>query len=227
MRKIIGVGVALCLAAFASLAVSALAAPGAQTVDLDFHEAVTAEHPNDGAAGPVTAPEALTAGQQFLLVVRGTVSAYNVALWEQPTGWKLCGSPEPAPLFASPFVTNGKVGTDAEFNFGRPLQSNQSCAAFPRHQVLFEMDLGDGFQHYEPRGGTPSAPASDHQYTYQVTGRGQPISFREVDTNTNDNYGVYRITIMGADSCKNGGWQNFPGLTFRNQGECVSYFNHA
>ena len=27
----------------------------------------------------------------------------------------------------------------------------------------------------------------------------------------------------GADQCKNGGWQNFEGLTFKNQGDCVSY----
>lgn len=36
------------------------------------------------------------------------------------------------------------------------------------------------------------------------------------------------FTFESADSCKNGGWQNFtsaPG-PFRNQGECVSYFEH-
>lgn len=28
------------------------------------------------------------------------------------------------------------------------------------------------------------------------------------------------------DQCKNGGWQNFSSLNFRNQGACVSYVNH-
>jgi hypothetical protein len=28
------------------------------------------------------------------------------------------------------------------------------------------------------------------------------------------------------DQCKKGGWRNFTNPTFRNQGQCVSYFNH-
>ncbi len=28
------------------------------------------------------------------------------------------------------------------------------------------------------------------------------------------------------EQCKNGGWRNFNNPTFRNQGDCVSYFNH-
>ena len=29
----------------------------------------------------------------------------------------------------------------------------------------------------------------------------------------------------GADQCKNGGWQDYEGLTFKNQGDCVSYLS--
>lgn len=37
-------------------------------------------------------------------------------------------------------------------------------------------------------------------------------------------------TPASKDDCKNGGWQNFAtssGTPFKNQGQCVSYFNHA
>ena len=27
--------------------------------------------------------------------------------------------------------------------------------------------------------------------------------------------------------CKHGGWKHFSSPTFKNQGQCVSYFNHA
>jgi hypothetical protein len=29
------------------------------------------------------------------------------------------------------------------------------------------------------------------------------------------------------DQCKNGGWATFTNPTFKNQGDCVSYTNHA
>lgn len=29
---------------------------------------------------------------------------------------------------------------------------------------------------------------------------------------------------VGTDACKDGGWMNFPGYSFRNQGDCVSFF---
>jgi len=29
------------------------------------------------------------------------------------------------------------------------------------------------------------------------------------------------------DQCKKGGWQNFPGLGFRNQGDCIHFFNEG
>jgi hypothetical protein len=56
-----------------------------------------------------------------------------------------------------------------------------------------------------------------------VSDSGTPTQSVEID-NTMVNNTTY--AYESADSCKNGGWQNFttaPG-PFRNQGECVSYF---
>jgi hypothetical protein len=58
-----------------------------------------------------------------------------------------------------------------------------------------------------------------------VSDAGNPTQVVVID-NTMVNNTTY--TYESADSCKNGGWRNFtsaPG-PFRNQGECVSYFQH-
>ena len=47
-----------------------------------------------------------------------------------------------------------------------------------------------------------------------------------------DNSGAWSATVTvttpppaptSADDCKDGGWQNYPGLGFKNQGDCVSF----
>jgi hypothetical protein len=46
--------------------------------------------------------------------------------------------------------------------------------------------------------------------------------------NTNVNGTIYTYEPNSPEDCKNGGWQNFtfsPG-PFKNQGQCVSYFEH-
>ena len=45
-----------------------------------------------------------------------------------------------------------------------------------------------------------------------------------------DGLSLESSTLVGPptskEQCKNGGWRNFNNPTFRNQGDCVSYFNH-
>ncbi len=45
-----------------------------------------------------------------------------------------------------------------------------------------------------------------------------------------DGLSLESSTLVGPptskEECKNGGWRNFNNPTFRNQGDCVSYFNH-
>ncbi len=205
-----------------------LAAPavaGAETVMLDTFEAGTPAMPmGDGAAGPVSTATPVAAGTVALVSVRGTMSAFRAHLWAPAPGFHICGTPEPAPLFPSPGIVNGPVGTDSEFNFARPRPNSVFCAVFPNHQVQFQIQIntGGGYQHYEPVAGVPAAPSSSHEYVYALAGTGEPLRFRQLDGNTDDNYGQYQITVLTKDGCKKGGWAAFG--VFKNQGDCVSYF---
>jgi hypothetical protein len=49
-------------------------------------------------------------------------------------------------------------------------------------------------------------------------------------TNVVVNGSVQQVQVgppTSKDQCKNGGWKSFNNPTFKNQGQCVSYFNHA
>ncbi len=45
-----------------------------------------------------------------------------------------------------------------------------------------------------------------------------------------DGLSLESSTLIGPptskEQCRDGGWQTFNNPTFRNQGDCVSYFNH-
>ncbi len=182
-----------------------------------------------GAAGPVSTTGNLQANKLYLIRVQGDFSAYPYNLWNQPAGsyWVTCGSPEAAPIFPSPTQpqTNEPVGADAEFVFAA-VEPAFCHHTYPLTNTDFQMNLGDGFVHYEPFGffGPPTSPTPDHAYWYVVKGQGAPASFEQIDSNTTDNYGQFHITVLGpGDSCKQGNWTGFG--VFRNQGDCVSYFS--
>jgi hypothetical protein len=197
------------------------AASAGETFSLDSYEAVTLAHPNDGAAGPVSSAASLAAGELYLVTVRGTSSAFRAPLWTAANR-KTCGASEPAPLVASPLTANGQVGLDSEFEFARTVPKAAGCAAYPRPQTLFELNTGSGFLNYAPWSGQPAGLAASHQYSYLLQGSGVPLSVRIEDSNTDDNYGVYSITILDKDGCKGGGWVAYG--VFKNQGDCVSFF---
>lgn len=193
---------------------------GSESLALDTYSPL-----HTGAAGPVSSQGSLQSNALYVVRVQGTFSAYLPSLWAgsgEPAAVP-CGTPESAPLFASPAgPMTGPVGQDAETIYAA-IEKYGCRNAYPRHYTNFQMNLGSGFAHYEPFGGAVSSPSADHTYTYVVTGQGSPIEFEQIDSNTTDNYGQYRISItLGTDFCKNGGWQTFG--VFRNQGDCVSYF---
>ncbi len=234
MRKGIPMAVITAIASL-TMAAPAMATGGStsgisiEQFKLDFYEAGTVTQPlGDGAAGPVSTSKVIPNGKVAIVAVRGTVSAFNAVQWTAPPGIHLCGTPEPAPIFQSPGTTNGAVGTDAEFNFARPFPNSTFCPpAFPRHHTLFQMDFGDGFAHYEPIGGQPTAVSNTwfgpHVYFYAVMGQGQKARFQELDGNTVDNYGQYRITVLTLGGCKSGGWL-ITGK-FKSEKECTSFLS--
>ncbi len=101
--------------------------------------------------------------------------------------------------------------------------SNTGNLASPTN-LVDATQIGGGY--YEPYGQVQitygSLVITD---LFIVSDNGNPTQSVEID-NTMVNNTTY--TYESADSCKNGGWQNFttaPG-PFKNQGQCVSYFAH-
>jgi hypothetical protein len=125
-------------------------------------------------------------------------------------------------MFPSPVgYGTGPVGQDAETVFAA-IEPFSCTRTPPAEYTGFQMNLGSGFMHYEPVTGATNTPSPDHSYTYVLMGQGQPISFEQLDSRTDDNYGEYHITVTPAtDSCKKGGWQGYG--VFKNQGDCVSW----
>jgi hypothetical protein len=169
-----------------------------ETLVLDAREAS-----NDGAAGPVSTSHVLDSHHSFLVTVQGTFSLWPPSTWTTPST-VLCGRPEKVPQTASPGTTNGWVGADAEILFAVPLAPGGDCSqlaslGYPRHPGSFQVDLGTGFSHIEPLGGTPSDPYPAHRYRYLVQGRDGLARFEWVDTATGDNYGVLTITVEQAN----------------------------
>src|SRR4051812_42419096 len=72
------------------------AASADETLTLDTHES-----PTDGFAGPVSTTQPLTAGQDYVVTVTGTWSAYPPKQWERsPNSGEttVCGTPEAHPM---------------------------------------------------------------------------------------------------------------------------------
>jgi hypothetical protein len=173
-----------------------------------------------GYAGPATTAATLLAGKAYAVVVSGTFSPYRADLWNgagEPSAVP-CGTPEQTPA--------GAVGQDAEIEFAK-VEAYGCTLSYPFHVPDFQMNFsGDasGWQLVEPAAGAATAPASDHTYYYLVTGQDAPAAFRLLDSNTKDNYGTFSITVTSDKSvCKKDGWMRF-GDRFKNQGNCVSYF---
>ena len=157
-----------------------------------------------GMAGPVTTSKALKAGRQYLVVVRGTYSAYDATLMNgSAPGWKVCGSP------VSPDPKNGAdnpEGQDAEFIFAIPRPTHANCPPLPfvdPNFVISTTGPSGPFVHMDPIGGPPTAVDPHHRYLYEITGSGTQASFALLDSNTTDNYGqlVIRVHACGNDGC--------------------------
>jgi hypothetical protein len=155
------------------------------------------------AVAPVfTSDNALSSGQTYQVSVQGTYSAYNAALMAPgQRGWTMCGTPIDAPLFPTPGVTNGRVGQDPAFIFATP-EPGRGCPAKDlraRRRALLAFSTDGGTTWLTPTAdGAPSTPTTDHTYTYTVTGAGQPLKIKIVDSNYADNYGRLTIDIANA-----------------------------
>jgi hypothetical protein len=150
---------------------------------------------------PVSSGSKLARGRLYVATVRGSVSFYEsldyVAI--QAPWHAMCGAPERAPMFGSA-GGSGRVGDDAEFIFALPVVG-RSCAKtkLPRPYTNFQANLGQGWQHPSVLSRrTLVKPSRSHTYKYALTGGGEPVSFRLIDTDTRDDYGSFRIYLRSA-----------------------------
>lgn len=161
------------------------------------------------------------AGTYYFATVSGAVS-----IWSRTT--LDCGQPK-AMTYPSASRPTRDAGVDAEFRFAQPSTPSAPCGAviLPRHSSMLQVDTGTGFQHVEPVGGQPAAPAADNSYRYLLKGTQRPATFaaRFEDVPSSDNAGQFRIEVRpaGKADCQGSRWQEFGA--FRNRGDCVSFFS--
>jgi hypothetical protein len=151
----------------------------------------------DGAAGPVSTRRPLTRGRQYVITVRGTLSFYPAGLWLTPEPpRRICGRPEPRPLFAGVAQPVGPVGFDAETIFALPT-TTAHChrLRLPRRWGNFQIAVGTRFAHRRPLPARSRPAKLSHTYQYRVRGRGRRARFRLVDSHATDNYGQLHIAV--------------------------------
>src|SRR3954454_8587441 len=138
--------------------------------------------------------------------------------------------------------TNAAAGADITGLNGQTFQSasftlastSQCQGGSPRFDVVTTDGLFFlGCNNVTPNGTTYSFTAADGQPS-AITGTIQSVDVL-IDvqgtadlTNITVN-GVKQVVLVGpptnANQCKNGGWKNFTTPPFKNQGQCVSYYN--
>lgn len=184
--------------------------------------------------GSVTmaAPGSVAAGMWYVAEVQGTASFSKPSQWIRPKKRHghpavVCGTPEVAPMFPSPYAATGKVGFDPETMFAR-ITKAQKCLGdpLPRTTRRFQINPGHVFRHLTPLTGRQATPAGDHAYAYPFQGLGGRVLFREIDRPTFDNYGRFHIVIRPATAgdCAGAQWRAFAGedgaRSFASEGAC-------
>jgi hypothetical protein len=184
-----------------------------QSFSFDLNQTSHARH------GSVTSssPGSLAAGAWYVAQVQGTASFSKPSQWLHPKKRHgrpavVCGTPEDAPLFPSPFAATGKVGFDPETMFAR-ITKTKKCSAdpLPRTTRRFQINPKHTFFHPTPLDGRHTTPAADHSYAYPFQGLGVPLRLRQIDRPTYDNYGRFRVVIRRAvdADCAGVQWRSF------------------
>lgn len=136
-------------------------------------------------------PSNLLNGVNYEIEVLGTHTKFSAFNWGQGA----CPGSESIAIF--PNGANTSVGRDISFKFGGP----SCCTGCPgppgsagNSDFRFSIDGSAPGLNFITLGGS-IAYSPTHQYTSNITGLGQAIRIRFVDTTHNDNSGRYRIVI--------------------------------
>jgi hypothetical protein len=179
----------------------------------DFYFDLNQTHHAKKGSVTGSSPKSLASGAWYVVSVQGTASFSKPSQWIHPKKRHgrpavVCGTPEAAPLFPSPFAATGQVGFDPETMFARITRAGR-CAAdpLPRTTRRFEIAPGHIFRHPTPLDGRHTSPTPDHAYNYAFQGLGKPLDLREVDRPTFDNYGRFHLVIRPATAADCAGTQ--------------------
>lgn len=177
----------------------------AETVKLDVRD--PRNETSSVVAPAQSAP--LEVGQRYVVTVTGTASIWPGTYYAQNT----CGAADAQPMEPSPGQVRTLAGWDAQtiwaapfgvevYGLGLACNGLELPAHLPDKSPGFQIADGAGaWSKPDPVGGPRSIPRSDHQYTYEFVGSGQPLRFRFRDTPATDNSGVFTIVVRTADAC--------------------------
>ena len=142
---------------------------------------------------PITSKTVLEQGKPYRLTMQGTYSMWQ--LFTTPSNKAM--KPEPTPMFPSAKGENKLVGLDPEFYFSWPYGSalGTGTGAAPRRSGLIEFSL-DGGKTWKHPASTAPFNATEHKYTYELTGEGNALQVRNIDKPAGDNYGRVQITVQ-------------------------------
>ena len=135
----------------------------------------------DGVRSAVT----LDDGVPYEVTVEGTVSFWRPNQWR-----RTCGAPDARAMYPSDRAS--ATGVDAGSVFAAPSNSRYCDQPLPLSVTNW---------HYRPTPGAdwtvpdPTAPRSDHAYTYRIVGDGSPLTVAVLDDAHSDNTGRLRVTI--------------------------------
>lgn len=176
------VGMALIVLAFSSQGADA-----GNVIELDTYRADNSEA---FATGPV-----LEAGREYIITITGTYSFWFASDWESQ-GVCPGETPEDMPMFPSPGTANGRVGDDAVWHFAGP-NNFSDCNAPDVGDFVMSFDGGNTRVEVEADD-AGSAANPQHTYHFTVTGQGENVVFFIEDSKSEDNYGIFHITIEDA-----------------------------
>ncbi|HET6508481.1 MAG TPA: hypothetical protein VFG42_16925 [Baekduia sp.] len=205
----------MAIAALAPTAVAAAHPKGpppvsdAQSFYFDLNQT---HHPKKGSV-QMSSPGSLADNVWYVVTAQGTASFSKPSQWVHPKRRHgrpavVCGTPEAAPMFPSPYAATGKVGFDPESMFAR-IAGARKCGkdTLPRTTRRFQLSGRSRYHHPTPLIGRQSTPTATHAYDYPELGRGGPLQLREIDLPTYDNYGRFKITTRRATDADCAGTQ--------------------
>ncbi|MCE9669938.1 hypothetical protein LY474_19245 [Myxococcus stipitatus] len=141
------------------------------------------------SAAAVPSKMVLQKGKPYRVTMQGTYNVWgnNIAPGAQS------GQPEPAPMFPSPNVASRNVGFDPEFAFA----GVKAPGTAPLRTSAIQVSV-DGGKTWKHPASAAAYNATEHKYTYDLTGEDAVLQVRFVDSPIADNIGRVRVLVLPA-----------------------------